>query len=80
MNEITNVKFYKNNDEVFAIFLDEITFEENMFSGYAHIGQHSLIHFQYIKESEVAKKDEYIELYNELTNLIGYKLNVINKN
>lgn len=79
--EKTNVKFYvhKGNNELFALFPDDINpWDGNEFTGYAHIGQHSMINILYIKESRVAKKSEYLELYNELTNIVGYDLNVMN--
>lgn len=84
--ELTDIKFYVNNTnkdfnpEVFAIFLNEVNpFNGNLFLGYAHIGQHSEYHFDYIKESKEATENEYKDLYNELTNIVGYNLNVLNK-
>lgn len=76
----TDVKFYENNEEVYAIFIDEINpYDGNLFIGYAHIGQHSEYHIDYIKESKIATKEQYQDLYNELTKLIGYtNLNVLN--
>lgn len=78
---LTNVKFYVHNlnKEVYAVFPDnKYPFDKNMVEGYAHIGQHSMIHNVYIKESRPARKDEYQNLLIELIDLVGYKLNVLN--
>jgi hypothetical protein len=80
-SQLTNVMFYKHkpSKEIFAIFTDNrYPFDANMFEGYAHIGQHSLYHKVYIKESIPARLDEYQNLLIELIDLIGYKLNVLN--
>ena len=80
-SELTNVMFYKHKptNEIFAIFTDNrYPFDANMFEGYANIGQHSLYHKLYIKESIPARLDEYQNLLIELIDLIGYKLNVLN--
>ena len=79
--ELTNVKFYYHleNKEVFAVFPDNTyPYDSNMVEGYAHVGQHTLIHKLYIKEARPARKDEYQNLLIELIDLIGYKLNVLN--
>lgn len=85
--EKTRVKFYINDTDknfepdVFAVFPDEIlTGNSNLFDCYQHVGQHGQCHIDYIKESKVATKEQYQELYNELTNLVGYDLEVLNKN
>lgn len=79
--EKTRVKFYYNeyNDDLFALFLDEILMNyPDTFECYSHIGQHGSVHFKYIKESRVATFEEYQSLYNELTQLVGYNLEVLN--
>lgn len=83
-SEITDVKFYIHPEypqDVFGIFISEVLpYEDgNLFSGYQHIGQHGAYHIDFIKESRIAKKMEYTELANELTNLVGYNLNILNE-
>lgn len=84
--EKTRVRFYINdtdenfNPDVFAVFPDDIlTGNPSMFACYQHVGQHGLCHIDYIKESKVATKEQYQDLYDELTNLVGYNLEVLNK-
>lgn len=85
----TEVKFLKNeslNDDenvvVFAFFPKECYYNKEhkdyklMFQSYEHNGQHSACHIDYANESVRANKEEYQELFNELTNL-GYNLEVI---
>ena len=45
---------------------------------YAHIGQHSAVHLDYLKECTIAQKEDYLPLKTELES-IGYKLNILNK-
>lgn len=64
------IKFYFNNNEVYAV----ISYEGNgKYLGYAHLGQHTEIHKDYIKESRKLNKNNrlVIPLYNELKQ-IGY--------
>ena len=64
------IKFYFKNDEVYAV----ISYEGNgIYLGYAHIGQHTSIHKEYIKESRRLNRNNRLvtPLYNELTQ-IGY--------
>jgi len=78
---MTKVKFFKHekDNEVYAVFIDDVhPYNYNLLSGYAHIGQHTMINRAYIAESIHAKKEEYMDLYNELTNLVGYNLKVEN--
>jgi hypothetical protein len=49
-----------------------------MFTSYAHIGQHSACHISYANECKQATKSQYQALYNELES-IGYDLKVLNK-
>ena len=83
--ETTNVKFYLSKQtedfdpEVYAVFVDnKYPYDNNMFECYATIGQHALAHIDYINESTLATKEQYQELYNELTNIVGYNLIVLN--
>ena len=63
--------------EIVAIFVDERE-NNNCLSCYAHLGQHSTIHESYLNDSKDATYEEYIDLYNELVNSVGYKLSVFN--
>ena len=85
----TEVKFLKNeslqddeNIEIFAFFPKEHYYLESgkdydlMFTSYSLVGQHSACHIDYANESVKANKEEYQELFNELTNL-GYNLEVL---
>ncbi len=65
---MTKVKFYKEKDgDIFAYF-PEIpgTNEPGVFTCYAHIGQHSSCHRDYLRGKRLATKDEYLPLLNEL--------------
>jgi len=77
----TKVVFLKNNDEVFAFFIEEefTTGKRDLFNSYAHIGQHSACHLDYAERSTLATKEEYKELEKELTSLVGYNLEIIEK-
>jgi predicted DNA-binding WGR domain protein len=82
----TAVKFYMSKQtedfdpEVYAVFIEEVNpFDANLFDSYAHVGQHGQCHINYIKESTQATKEQYQKLYDELTNLIGYDLFVLNE-
>lgn len=68
---------YTENDDVLAVF-PELTGRIGEYRGYRHIGQHTSIHPDYYKSLEKATKEQYMPLYNELTNQIGYNLNVLN--
>ena len=77
--------------DVFAYFPDENYYSEGnigyggvtkenwqeMKVSYAHIGQHSSCHINYILQCKKATKEQYNDLYNELIG-IGYILNVLN--
>ena len=90
--ETTNVKFYmatyepyeadeQPTKEVVAVFVDEVQGVingERHFLSYAQIGQHSECSESFLREScRKATEKEYKELFNELTNLVGYNLNVL---
>lgn len=63
--------YHVDNEDLYALFIEQ---EENgMVQGYSHIGQHSLVHTDYIKESRLATKCEYLDLLHELENVIGYE-------
>lgn len=44
---------------------------------YAHVGQHSTCTYDYANTLKTASESEYKELYDELTNYVGYDLNVL---
>lgn len=73
--------------EVNAIFPEEIESKvngETIYMGYAHIGQHTEIHEDFLNRNEVgvhkvenASYDEYKDLAKELET-IGYELEILN--
>lgn len=77
----TKVKFLihpKYGNEVFAFFpAEKWSIQENMFSSYAHIGQHSPCHIDYANECINATPEQYNDLKKELET-IGYNLEIIN--
>ena len=75
--DTVKVKFYKDTEsDVFAYF--PMMFEiDNFKLCYAHVGQHSVCHPDYLKECKIATRHEYKELREELES-IGYKLNILN--
>lgn len=65
---MTKVKFYKDKDgDIFAYF-PELPFnnQPGMFTCYAHIGQHSACHRDYLRGKRLATKEQYQPLLNEL--------------
>ena len=46
---------------------------------YAHIGQHGTADIMYYFTTKKATPEEYKDLYNELTNLVGYNLRVMQR-
>lgn len=71
----TKVEFYYEKDfkDVFVFFPLERMDSYGHFMSYAHIGQHSACHVDYVKECKKAIKKDYLPLYNELIQ-IGYQL------
>jgi hypothetical protein len=71
----TLVKFVKDNEsgEIVAIFPKDYwtTFSNDTVTCYAHNGQHSCAHIDWIKEQLPANEEEYKPLLNELRS-IGY--------
>ena len=72
--------------EINAIFPEEVEYVERgqiIYMGYAHIGQHTAIHEDFLKDSlvglhkvETATEEEYKDLKTELE-LIGYELEIL---
>ena len=77
----TKVKFLihkHDKSDVFAYFPDiKFTDEVNMYSSYAHTGQHSACHLYYTFECNNATPEQYNDLKNELEG-IGYNLEILN--
>ena len=73
--------------EINAIFPEEIESKvngETLYMGYAHIGQHTAIHEDFLNKNEVgvykvenASQNDYKELALELEQ-IGYELEILN--
>lgn len=84
--QITDVEFrkvrnpYTKESEVIAIFVKENwDYEGKEFASYMHVGQHSGASKVWAKRLRFASKAEYTPLKNELENIVGYRLNVLNK-
>jgi hypothetical protein len=75
--ETTKVVFKMLDDEVLAIFPDNLYNEQlygkSMVDSYMHIGQHSACDVNFAEGLEDATEDQYKDLKNELET-IGYKL------
>jgi len=82
-NYKTNVVFLKELDgEVFAYFLNE-NYNKELYGNrvkvcYRHIGQHGSCDVDYAIDCDLASKEEYKDLKEELES-IGYNLNVLEK-
>jgi hypothetical protein len=76
--EITQVVFYLYPEgDVMAYFpLEDYDTEGFYKVCYAHIGQHSACHPEYVLELTPAEPEQYAELKKELES-IGYKLQVL---
>ena len=74
-----SVNPYTREREVFAFFPDERDRHSgDMYTSYAHVGQHGLCQKSYFDRRRWAKYDEYRPLYDELIS-IGYRdLKVVN--
>ena len=63
-----------SNGEIIALFPYIVGFNHFHCMSYVHIGQHSEATLKLINETKLASKEEYIDLFNELTNSVGYNL------
>ena len=63
--------------EIVAIFVEERE-NSNCYSCYTESTCHSSINEYFLNNSKDANYEEYIHLYNQLTNSVGYKLSVLN--
>lgn len=83
MEEKTKVIFRKSKNpytkewEVEAFFPE--TYNRGRMTCYAHIGQHDEADITYYWTTKKATPEEYKDLYDELTNLVGYNLRVMQK-
>lgn len=82
----TLVKFYKHVDGEVMAFFPQLNYNKQIYGNgmktcYAHIGQHSACHVDYINDGPVkpATRNDYLPLATELTS-IGYSLKILNKN
>ena len=71
------VQFLKHVDsegekDIYAFF-PEIKWDSHYLTSYSHIGQHSAISIDYVRESILADYNEYEALKNELIQ-IGYNI------
>lgn len=77
--ETLKIKFYINNEEVFAVFVDQPQ-PNGFYLSYAKLGQHSDCHIDYIWESREATLEEYRPLREELIKVYdGYVLDCLNE-
>jgi hypothetical protein len=80
--EKTKVQFLFNeeNEDLFAYFPEEIANRatRNRLS-YSKIGQHTECSQEYANESIQATKEQYLGLYKELTEIVGYDLEIVKK-
>ena len=65
-------RIYQSENEVIALFPNEIANSDGYVGSYMHFGQHSPADYDLvIKNTNPATKDQYTQLYNELVE-IGY--------
>ena len=76
----TKVIFRKDkHDNTITAFFPE-TYKHGQLTCYEHIGQHGNADIMYyLTETKKATPEEYQELYNELQNLVGYDLRVMQR-
>ena len=67
----TKVTYLVHQEEVFALFPEIEADHSGNKQGYAHIGQHTAVSPEYVKECRLATKEEYERLHNELIQ-VGY--------
>lgn len=75
----TKVKFYKEKEDILAVFPEEIADGQFNLLCYAHIGQHSAASKEYLKGKKLATKEEYTPLLQELQSQGYDDLRVMNK-
>lgn len=75
-----DVVFLIEDGDVLAVFPNTYgtaTRDKDTMVCYAHVGQHSTCTYDYANTLKTASESEYKELYDELTNYVGYDLNVL---
>ena len=76
--EITEVIFRKFKDgEIIALFPYIPEFRYTTCMSYMHIGQHGTAHLNLIRTTKLATESEYLDLFTELENQVGYKLRIL---
>ncbi len=75
----TKVVFRKyKNGEIIALFPEMVN--GYFVCSYMHMGQHSDAEYHHaISSTNPATEEEYKDLYNELTNQVGYILRILKK-
>ncbi len=78
--EVTRVVFrvFPEGDVV-ALFVDCVNYPDGCIESYQHIGQHGAASPSLQFELPEATPEEYSALYQELTEVIGYNLEVVNE-
>ena len=73
------IVYKESNDDLFAFFPEENTYDDDsgFRTAYSHIGQHSACGPGYFKECKDATFPRAFELYKELTEIVGYDLEMI---
>jgi hypothetical protein len=75
----TKVQFFydEQHNDLFAFFPEEkYNSTPGLYTCYAHVGQHSACHIDYIEECKKATPKQYKDLKEELIN-IGYNLKIV---
>lgn len=69
----------ESNDDLFAFFPEQNAYDDNsgFKTSYCHIGQHGACGPGYFKECKDATFPRAFELYKELTETVGYELEMI---
>lgn len=79
---MVKVFFLKSEEDVFAFFPENKYSDVNvdLRVSYALGEGHSPCHVEYAEECEQASQEESLDLYNNLTKVVGYDLDVLNEN
>lgn len=68
---------YTGQYNVIAFFPESYNYGSIM--SYEHIGQHSESSIDFYHSTKPANISEYLPLYNELTNIVGYTLRIVKR-
>ena len=73
------IAYKEDNDDLFAFFPEQNAYDDNsgFKTSYCHIGQHGACGPGYFKECKDATFPRAFELYKELTETVGYELEMI---